>query len=32
MQNEQPVAYGSRQVNTAEVNYAPIEKEMNAIV
>ena len=32
MQDEQPVAYGSRRVNSAEANYAPIEKEMCAIV
>ena len=30
--NSQPVAYASRRLNKVEINYAPIEKEMSAIV
>ena len=32
LQNDQPIAYASRRVNSAEQNYATIEKEMCAIL
>ena len=32
MQQGQPVTYASRALSNSEINYAPIEKEMLAIV